>query len=267
MDRKPLFDTIRTLFGRLSQPQVAAIDAAINAGIDHGLHPVAPEPISPAHRLGTLSERYECGSRGPGAVSSGRNDPGGVSYGLFQLASRTGTCAAFMGAEGRRWQHHFDNAAPGSAAFSTAWRTVADQEPEAFAEAQRAFIARTHYHPAVTAVKARTGLDLDAEPAAIRDAAWSTAVQHGGAVRILAAAVERVDTAIARDHADYARALIDAIYAERSAYVRKVAANPRLPAGQCALLESLVTHRFAAERADALAMLSPLPFSLQTGAG
>lgn len=36
-----------------------------------------------SHRLGALSERYESGGRGAGTVSTGRGDPGGVSYGLF----------------------------------------------------------------------------------------------------------------------------------------------------------------------------------------
>ena len=34
-----------------------------------------------AAELGTLSAKYETGGRGPGTVSSGAGDPGGVSYG------------------------------------------------------------------------------------------------------------------------------------------------------------------------------------------
>jgi murein DD-endopeptidase MepM/ murein hydrolase activator NlpD len=40
-----------------------------------------------AEELGTLSAKYETGGRGPGVVSSGVGDPGGVSYGSYQMAT------------------------------------------------------------------------------------------------------------------------------------------------------------------------------------
>ena len=229
--------------------------AGLVAALDnHSLEtPSAPRPApSAARRLGALSERYESGGRGPGTVSSGLRDPGGVSYGLYQLATRTGTVAAFMAAEGVRWSRDFIGRAPGSPAFSTAWQAVAAREPAAFAEAQHAFIERTHYRPAVAAVKARTGLDPDLAHAAVRDACWSCAVQHGGAASILARAVEAADRTSARTAPAYDRGLVEAIYAERAAYVRKLAdtADP----GARRTLLSLVTTRYPAERAAALAM-------------
>ena len=252
MNRKPLFDVVRELLGgKLSQPQVDAIDAAITAGLE-GIPPTPP----PYHQLGALSERYECGSRGPGAVSTGRNDPGGVSYGLFQLASRSGTCAAFLAAEGKKWAPRFGSHTPGSDPFSTVWREIAEADRDAFAQAQRDFIARTHYFPAVNSVKTSTGLDLNSRHPAVRDATWSTAVQHGGAARILGAAVTNADKQTQRDHPGYDRVLIEAIYAERSAYVLRVAERPQLSAGERRQLERLVRNRFLAERSDALLMLA-----------
>ena len=59
--------------------------------------------MNKSHQLGALSERYESGGRGCGTVSGGQGDPGGVSYWLHQLASKTGTVAAFLKAEGARW--------------------------------------------------------------------------------------------------------------------------------------------------------------------
>ncbi|HFP9633493.1 TPA: hypothetical protein ACHOQV_005292, partial [Escherichia coli] len=41
--------------------------------------------------LGKTSERYESGGRGPGVISSGKGDHGGVSYGMYQLSSKMGT--------------------------------------------------------------------------------------------------------------------------------------------------------------------------------
>lgn len=40
--------------------------------------------------LGKTSEHYESGGRGPGVVSSGKGDHGGVSYGKYQFSSKMG---------------------------------------------------------------------------------------------------------------------------------------------------------------------------------
>jgi hypothetical protein len=52
-----------------------------------------------AHRIGAIAERFESGGRGPGTVSSGAGDPGGISYGTYQLASRTGTLGGWRFAD------------------------------------------------------------------------------------------------------------------------------------------------------------------------
>lgn len=217
--------------------------------------PRAPgEPDAP----GRLSERYESGGRGPGTVSSGQGDPGGVSYGLYQLASRTGTLAAFLAAEGRAWAADFGAAAPGSAAFSRGWQAIAARDPEGFGRAQHAFIARTHYHPVVAEVLARTGLDLARRTAAVREVVWSCAVQHGAAARIIAAGVARADAALARTAPGYDAALIAAVYAARGAYVGRLAA--RLGGAAGAALTAMAARRYPAEQAAALAMLgAPTP--------
>lgn len=230
----------------------------------------APRPVTPTdpaavapqgdHRLGSLSEVYESGNRGPGTVSGGTNDPGGVSYGVYQLASRTGTLASFMRNEGARWAGEFQGLAPGSAAFSNAWRAVAAREPAAFREAQHAFIERTHYQPAVDAVQARHGIDLNSRHDAVRDAVWSVSVQHGGAATILNRAVAATDAQLSRTDPGYDRALVNNIYAQRTDYVLNVANNnPRLSAGERAQLISVTRNRYPAELRDALRMIDAQP--------
>lgn len=249
MERKPIFDAVRLLLGRgFDHSEVEALDRAIDRAL-------AADPA--VRRLGVLSEMFESGGRGAGAVSSGSGDPGGVSYGIWQLASRTGTAAAFMADEGSPWRAAFAGALPGSAAFSAMWRAVAAREPDAFAAAQHDFIERTHYRPAVATVLARTGCDLDARHAAVRDVAWSVAVQHGGAVAVLTNGVASADTAFARDDARYDRKLIGAVYDARTAYVLGVAA--RSSAAARATLESVTRNRYPAERVAALAMLDAGP--------
>lgn len=245
MNKKLIFDAVRDLLGRgFTQAEVDLLDAAIDRAGG------APLP-----RLGALSERFESGGRGPGAVSSGEGDPGGVSYGIWQLSSRAGTAAAFVAAEGARWRAEFAGAAPGSPGFTAAWRKIAESEPDAFVEAQHAFIERTHYRPAVATVQQRTGLDLDARHAAVRDASWSVAVQHGGAAAILADAVTGTDAARERDEPGYDRALVEAIYAVRSAYVLRLAARAGPDSAQGRTLQSVVRSRYPAELAAALAMI------------
>ena len=212
-----------------------AICAAWEAGQD-----------KPKRRLGSLSEKYESGGRGPGTVSTGVGDPGGVSYGLYQLASRKGTVQSFLRNEGARWRNQL-SASPGSAAFSAAWKAIAAREPDDFTAAQHEFIKRSHYDPTVAAVLRATHVDLDDRHDAVRDATWSVAVQHGGAASILIPAVEK-----AADKGD--RALVNAIYDERERYVRRVAGRTAKPSERRTLL-SVIDNRYPAERRDALAML------------
>lgn len=103
-----------------------------------------------AHRIGAIAERFESGGRGPGTVSSGAGDPGGISYGTYQLASRTGTLGRFLSAEGARWAAELATGGkPGSAGFSAVWKAIARRDRAAFGAAQHGFIARTHYAPAI----------------------------------------------------------------------------------------------------------------------
>jgi len=197
-------------------------------------------------KLGALSEQYESGGRGPGTVSGGYGDPGGVSYGTYQLASKTGTVTAFVANEGRRWAALLPGA-PGSAEFSEGWRDVAAREPGAFGEAQHAFIERTHYRPTVDAVRQRSGVDLDARSQGVRDATWSVAVQHGKAVDILLGAIADAGTG-ASD-----AALLRALYKRRAAYVRALYKG-NTGATRRTLL-SVVEKRYPAELAQALQMI------------
>jgi LysM repeat protein len=205
--------------------------------------------------LGALSERYETGGRGPGTVSSGRGDPGGVSYGVYQLAGNLGRPQQFLANEGRAWAAEFGGSSPGSAAFTTAWKAIAAREPESFAAAQHAYIERTHYQVQVEHVKDATGLDLSTRSAALKDVAWSTSVQHGPQSQVIVRAMARVAAqgVSPTDGQAYDRALINAVYDERG----KRGADGTLAyfTSASADVQASVAHRFASERRDALAML------------
>ncbi|MFC7488979.1 hypothetical protein ACOCJ7_06170 [Knoellia sp. CPCC 206453] len=162
--------------------------------------------------LGSLSRRHESNGD-PGTVSHGRGDRGGVSYGTYQLSSTMGSAGEF-----RTWlrREHPDlaarlgTAAPGSAAFSQAWRNIAAADGAQWGQIQHDYIQYSHYDPQVTAVeRALPGINLEGRDPVVRDVLWSTAVQHRGATdNIFTRAVAGRDITTMSD-ADLVRAVYD----------------------------------------------------------
>lgn len=210
---------------------------------------------------GGLSARYESAAGGnPGMVSAGTNDPGGVSYGSYQLASKTGTAAAFVASpEARGWAVEFRGLIPGSSAFSDKWRQVAVKEPKSFHLAQKSYIDRTHYGLAAKLIASRTSLDVTGRSEALRQVTYSTAVQHGanGGAGIISNAVGQIDKLYRRSDPRYDRAFINKIYdlrIERVLRLRDVLKS-RKQFGKANELDNVVKNRFPDERKRALAML------------
>lgn len=223
----------------------------------------APSPqaqTAPANsnqeRIGGLSEHYESGGRGPGTVSSGAGDPGGVSYGTYQLAGNMNRPQQFLANEGSRWAAEFGGARPGTAAFSAAWREIAAREPEAFEAAQHDYIQRTHYQVQADQVRTQTGVDVTSRSAALRDVVWSTSVQHGPETQVIARAMANVSAqgVAPGDGQAYDRALINAIYDERGR--RDASGGLAYFTSASASVQASVANRFADERRDALTMLN-----------
>ena len=214
-----------------------------------------PAPGGGDTQLGALSEQYETGGRGPGTVSSGAGDPGGVSYGTYQLAGNLGRPQQFLANEGRAWAAEFGGASPGSASFTATWKAIAAREPEKFEAAQHAYIQRTHYDVQVDHVQAAAGLDLSTRSAALKDVAWSTSVQHGPETNAIVKAMARVEAQGVKpsDGQAYDRALINAIYDERGK--RDASGALAYFTSASAQVQASVANRFADERRDALAML------------
>lgn len=273
MNRKPIFDAVRTLLKRgFTQAEVDALDLACDlaeASVSDGKPPRPRAPQTPTavpasttvRMLGQLSEEFESGGRGPGTVSTGVGDAGGVSYGVYQLSSVTGTCAVFMKSEGKPWSERFGSHRPGEKGFSDVWRAVGKDDADAFRKAQHAFIERTHYRPVIDAVLARKGLDLNSRHDAVRDATWSCSVQHGKAAIILIDAIDNVDRTTDRNSAAYDRELIEAIYRVRTAFVLAVANNPKQPQAVRDQLISITRNRYPKELKEALLMLDATPAS------
>ena len=130
------------------------------------------EPID----LGALSEKYESGGNGPGTVSTGIGDPGGVSYGTYQLASKVGRADEFVK---QYYAKEFEGLKGGTPEFTAKWKALAAKDPIALHANEHAFIKETHFDPQVKKLAADLGFDVSKRSRVLQDAVWSTAVQHG----------------------------------------------------------------------------------------
>lgn len=191
-------------------------------------------------RLGALSQKYE-GAPGTTGGSGG-------AYGSWQIIPANMPDFLKQLAETNpEWYSRLTNAGDiGSAGFDQEWRDIASEDPEGFREAQRQYIARTHYAPQVEHVLNETGLNLDQQSRGVREAAWSVAVQHGPGTELIARAIQNLGGAGAIDmSAESQQNLIDAIYNERMKYTGN---------SEGVTAENL-HDRWNSERADAKAII------------
>lgn len=205
-----------------------------------------------AYELGILSAKYETGGRGPGTVSSGAGDPGGVSYGSYQMATNTGTVKRFVTQSDFPWLRDFQSLTPGAADFSACWKRIAANDTDAFQKCQHEFIKRTHYDPLAAKILSDDYVDVNTRSTTLQNVVWSTAVQHGPGTPIVHRALANVS--YKPSDPGYDEQVIRAIYAERGrkkpdgnlAYFGK--SSPSVQAG--------VANRFKSELQDALSMLA-----------
>jgi hypothetical protein len=207
--------------------------------------------------LGALSARFETGGRGSTTVSGGVGDPGGVSYGAYQMKSKPsgGTVAQFVSHPDFPFRNDFAGLIPGSPAFSAKWKDVATRFQDTFKEAEHEFIKRTHYDPLCAKTKTDDGVDIGQCSHAMQDVVWSTAVQHGPNANIVHLALGQMHAAGNFDLASpqFERNAINAIYAERG---RKDASGTLVHFSKSsAAVQDGVAKRFVEERTDALKML------------
>ena len=130
--------------------------------------------------LGDLSAKYESNGD-PGCISSGVDDPGGKSYGAYQLASAVGSLGEFVSwlqGQSYTFSAAFSGLDLASDAFDAAWKSVAQQYPDDFLAAQHDYIKAAYYDPSVSALAA-AGWHIENHAAIMQDVIWSRAVQFG----------------------------------------------------------------------------------------
>ena len=212
--------------------------------------PNSPGKTNTSYQLGSVSGKYESNGRAD-AVSSGKGDLGGVSYGMYQFSSKTGGAASFMNflktASPATYKQLASGGAPGSAGFTAQWKAVAKKDPAGFGALQQKAIETKYYLPAVASVKKATGIDVSTKSQALQEAIWSTSIQHGtGAV---AKIIQRALVRTGGNQSD--KVLIEAIYNERGAN-----GGAKYFSSSSAAVRKGVSNRFVNEKNDLLKMLA-----------
>lgn len=214
-----------------------------------------PQPQPAAGRiLGKLSEQFETSGRGAGTVSGGQGDPGGVSYGSYQMTSKPGggTAKRFVSQQDFVFRSNFANLAPGTPQFSAVWKSLAKSNPEEFQNSQHEYVKRTHFDPLVQKIIKEDGLNVLTRSHTLQDVIWSTAVQHGPGSSIPHRALAKVS--LGPEDKDFDKSFITAIYNERGrknangGLVNFPRASPAVQRG--------VANRFRDELKKALQMLA-----------
>lgn len=131
--------------------------------------------------LGSLSEKYESGGD-PGAI--GYDSTGGYSYGAYQLAHNN--AKSFV--EQSPYAQYFQGIPFNSQAFQQRWKQVAAADPQGFKQAQKEYIAKTHYVPQIQKLQS-IGVPINQLSQTLQDVIYSTAVQHGPNNNIVAKAI------------------------------------------------------------------------------
>jgi len=165
--------------------------------------PMTPERAmtrnSSAQGVGAIAAKFESGEKGSAAIGFDRT--GGTSYGKFQISSRAGTMNRFLSFLGERepaMAERLRRAGPANTGSTQGrmpaeWAKIASENPERFEKLQTEFITKDHYQPARDKILEQTGVDIESAKPAVREALFSTAVQHGasGAARIFNQAIDK----------------------------------------------------------------------------
>jgi hypothetical protein len=160
--------------------------------------------------VGFVSAKEESGSRYD-TISTGKGDPGGVSYGKFQLSSNAGTLNKFL--SDSSFKDQFGSLKPGTEEFNATWKKLSSNKD--FQREQDNFITNSHFRP-VESLYVQKGIDTS--NVGIREAIFSASVQHGlkGNEKIMQGAIK-----ILGDERNPER-VVEAIYTSRNNYLNSL---------------------------------------------
>lgn len=196
-------------------------------------------------RVGFISAKYEVQGFNPGKISSGIGDNGGVSYGIPQFSTESGSADKFvewLKEEYPEMGNYFSDYKAGTENFSNAWKQVADEFGDEFGYTQTNYIYNTSVTELMNKAKEELGVDYG-RSVALRELVYSTAVQfHSGELGISALGE------VTPDMTD--EEIINASYDKKIANYKNyfASSSPKVQEG--------VKERFINEREDVLSLVN-----------
>jgi murein DD-endopeptidase MepM/ murein hydrolase activator NlpD len=217
-----------------------------NFSISIGQFPVSgvQTPETSNDKLGFISAKYESGGYNPGAISSGKGDYGGVSYGVSQFSTKTGSADKFadwLKKSNPKIGSYFGNAKAGTTEFSNAWKKAYADFGDEFANLQTQYSYDNFVKPLADLAKQKTGIDYNRSPA-LRELIYSTAIQFGGG-NLGLSALGNVNANMSD------KEIINA------SYDKKISNYKSFFSSSSRDVQESVKNRFANERNDVLALL------------
>jgi murein DD-endopeptidase MepM/ murein hydrolase activator NlpD len=194
--------------------------------------------------VGLLSAKYESGGKaGAGVIADNKGDIGGKSYGTFQLSKNKGTLDSFMKYMSENYNPYYKNfegLETGSAEFDTVWKDLALKDGANFGAMQEEFVMKKFYEPVVQNILRDTGIDISKKSTALKNVAFSVAIQHGTGTSLFK------NAGISNNMTE--EQMINAIYNERQKVDKYFSKSSKD-------IQQSVFNRFTRERQDALDLL------------
>lgn len=191
--------------------------------------------------FGELAKKYETSGKGPGFISTGMGgkDPGGVSYGSYQLESKQGTLQSYL-KTGDDYTKQLSQYKVNSPEFQSKWKDLASSDPKGFEESQRNYLMNKPggYNDAIGYA---SQLGWDTKNPAMQNAIFSISNQSGGWK-------SGIFNKAGISSGDDPKTQINKLYDARASYFNKLSLSPDVKS-------SIIQNRTIDERRDALNMI------------
>ncbi len=199
--------------------------------------------IDYGYKAGELTKKYETSNKGPGYISNGSKwgDPGGDSYGSYQLETKKGTLQAYLKTVKGKFTEELKRLNINTIAFKTKWKELAKEDPIGFEQSQFNYLAYKpggHYDGMAYAKK----LGWNVNNLAMQSAIFSTVNQSGGWKKGIFDKTGIKPT-------DNLEVQINKLYDARATYFKSLNLTPTVKS-------SIVKNRTIDERKDCLKLIS-----------
>jgi hypothetical protein len=137
--------------------------------------------INDNYQIGLLTKKYECSNKGPGYISNGSKwgDPGGDSYGSYQLETKKGTMQEYLTRVDDKFTEALRALKINSDSFKSKWKDIALKDPVGFEQSQFNYLAnkKNGYYDGIKYAK---NLGWNTDNLAMKSAIFSAVNQSGG---------------------------------------------------------------------------------------